>query len=114
MSNETLSPEPQFRQLVGETLKSLMRQLDVIDPDGEAMDTRISDGVLQVDFEGGGTFILSQQVPVRELWLSARSRAWHFLHTENVWTERDSKAPLNTVLSELFSTRLGRSVSLQS
>ena len=41
------------------------------------LDARISDGVFQVDFEGGGTFVLSQQVPVRELWLSAFARAWH-------------------------------------
>lgn len=105
--------ETQFRQTVSTALKGLLRQLDAIDQ-GEEMDIKISDGVLQVDFERGGTFILSQQVPVRELWLSATSRAWHFNLGDAGWTERDTKEGLNKVLSELFSKKLGRTVTLST
>ena len=103
-----METEASFRPTVDGLLRRLLRQLDAIDPDGEKMDVRISDGVLQVDFEGGGTFVLSQQVPVRELWLSAERRAWHF--SAPGWAERDTGEALSAVLEGLFSRRLGSPV----
>ncbi len=97
--------EPRFRSVVSAALKDLFRQLDTIETD--AFETRYTDGVLQVDFEGGGVFVLSQQVPVRELWLSAFSRAWHFRYDAGSWKERDSGEPLEAILSAHFSKRLG-------
>jgi iron donor protein CyaY len=101
--------ESTFRQTVEAILKNLLKQLDRLD-EGEEMDIKISDGVLQVDFEKGGTFVLSQQVPVRELWLSAFSRAWHFKTSGSGWSERDTGEDLNEVLSSLFSRKLGREI----
>lgn len=101
----SLMPEAQFRRVVDRALRELFRQLDTIDSD--AFDTKITDGVLQVDFEEGGVFVLSQQVPVRELWLSAFSRAWHFRWDAGRWVERDSGEPLEAVLSAHFTKRLG-------
>ena len=49
---------------------------------------------------------------MRELWLSAFSRAWHFRIGESAWLERDSGQPLAAVLSELFSRKLGFAVAL--
>ena len=102
-----LIDEPQFRRVVSEALRTIARQVDAIDSD--AFDARIGDGVFTVDFDGGGTFVLSQQVPVRELWLSAYSRAWHF-RWDGEWTERDSGQPLQAVLTEIFTRRLGSAV----
>lgn len=98
--------ETAFRSLVSAALKNLFAQFDAIDSDD--LDNRFSDGVLQTDFEGGGVFVLSQQVPVRELWLSAFSRAWHFTHDAGRWLERDTKEPLEAVLSANFTKRLGK------
>lgn len=98
--------ETHFRQLVTNALRDLSRQVDSIDSDD--FDSRTSDGVFQVDFEGGGTFVLSQQVPVRELWLSAFARAWHFRWQEGGWRERDTQQPLEDVLGEIFTKRMGR------
>lgn len=102
--------EPRFRQLVSAALKDLFRQIDTIDSDD--FDAKITEGVLQVDFETGGVFVLSQQVPTRELWLSAFSKAWHFRYGEAGWTERDSGELLSTVLSAHFTKRLGSPVKL--
>ena len=104
--------EPAFRQVVAAALKDLARQMDALDSDD--LDWKLTEGVLQVDFEGGGVFVLSQQVPVRELWLSAFSRAWHFRNGEAGWTERDSGEPLDGVLSALFSRRLGAAVQIRA
>lgn len=104
--------ETEFRHTVAAALKNLSRQVDELDTD--AFDTRLADGVFQVDWEGGGTFVLSQQVPVRELWLSAFSKAWHFRHADGAWRERDSGEPLEQVLSAHFTRRLGRPVVLHN
>lgn len=102
--------EASFRITVSAALRNLLNQLDAIDSDD--LDNRLSEGVLQTDFEGGGVFVLSQQVPTRELWLSAFSRAWHFRLDGTSWTERDSGEALEVVLSANFSKRLGKPVRL--
>lgn len=101
--------ESSFRQVVAATLKKIAADVDAIEADG--FDSRLADGVFQVDFEAGGTFVLSQQVPTRELWLSANAHAWHFRADEaGRWPERDRGEPLADVLEGLFSKKLGRPV----
>jgi iron donor protein CyaY len=104
--------EPRFRQIVASALKDLWKQVDAIDSDD--LDAKLTEGVFQVDFEAGGVFVLSQQVPVRELWLSAFSKAWHFTWGEGAWRERDSGQPLEAVLSELFTRKLGQPVTIRN
>ncbi len=104
--------EQPFRRLVTSALRELAAQVDRIDSDD--LDPKLTDGVFQVDFEGGGVFILSQQVPVRELWLSAFSKAWHFRFAEGGWRERDTSEPLEQVLTALFSRKLGRPIPLSN
>ena len=79
--------ESKFRQAVASALSALAADVDRIESDD--VDYKLSDGVFTVEFESGGVFVLSQQVPVRELWLSAFSRAWHFRYADGGWTERD-------------------------
>lgn len=100
--------EARFRQIVATALKELSRQVDLLDTD--AFDSKFTEGVFQIDWESGAVFVLSQQVPVRELWLSAFSRAWHFSYAEGAWSERDSQEPLDRVLSAHFSRQLGRPI----
>ncbi len=102
--------EHRFRQIVATALKNIAAQVDVVDSDD--LDPKLTDGVFQVDFETGGVFVLSQQVPVRELWLSAFSKAWHFRYEGGAWFERDTNTPLEQVLSELFTKRLGKPITL--
>lgn len=97
--------EQQFRRVVSAALRNLAQQVDQIDSDD--FDAKLSEGVFQIDFEGGGVFVLSQQVPVSELWLSAFSRAWHFRYAGGRWTERDDGEPLESVLTGIFSKRMG-------
>ena len=104
--------DTEFRQTVSETLRNLLAQFDDIDSDD--LDNRCIEGVLQTDFETGGVFVLSQQVPVHELWLSAFSRAWHFKRTEDGWVERDTQEPLQAVLSANFTKRLGKPIQIRS
>lgn len=102
--------ESEFRQAVSAALRNLAGQIDLIESDD--LDWKLSEGVLTVEFESGGVFVLSQQVPVRELWLSAYSRAWHFRQVESGWTERDTGEPMTTLLGELFTRKLAMPVRI--
>lgn len=102
--------ETEFRTFVKQVLTDLFDQIDQIDTDD--IDPVLSDGVVKVDFEEtGGTYVLSQQVPVQELWLSANRTAWHFRYVDGTWLERDTKAPMLPLLSKLFSDKLGMDIA---
>lgn len=97
-----------FRLAAKQVLQALLAQVDDIDSDEH--DPRLSDGNLAVSFESGGTFVLSQQPPCHELWLSANFTAWHFHRIEGTWVERDSGESMTNVLSGLFSDKLGMEI----
>ena len=103
-----LMDESTFREEVKNILGSLLDQLDDIDSDFH--DPSMSDGNLHVVFEDGSTFVLSQQPPTREIWLSANFTAWHFAKKTGQWLERDSDEPMLKVLSTLFSGKLGMDI----
>jgi iron donor protein CyaY len=103
--------EARFRQIVSSALANLSRQIDALDSD--AFDSKTTEGVFQVDFEGGVVIVLSQQVPVRELWLSAFSKAWHFRWSEVGWLERDSGERLEAVVGAHLARGLGKPVRIE-
>ncbi len=107
MTND-FSDEASFRKAVKDVLVTLLDQVDEIDSDDH--DPSMTDGNLKVVFEDGSTFILSQQPPTREFWLSANFTAWHFIRSEGAWLERDSSEPMVEVLSTLFSGKLGMDI----
>ncbi len=102
------SDEGEFRRVVKGLLIGLLDQVDDIESDDH--DPSLTAGNLKVVFEDGSTFVLSQQPPTRELWLSANFTAWHFVRSGGTWVERDSGDPLTDVLSSLFSEKLGMTI----
>ena len=110
-SQSDFSSDSAFRQAVNHTLRLLMDQIDELDFDG--IEPRSTPGSLMVTFEDtGDVFMLSQQTPTHELWLSANHTAWHFKHPEGAWIERDTLEPMQAVLSQLFTDKLGEPVRL--
>ncbi len=107
MTND-FTDEMSFRKAVKTVLISLLDQVDEIDSDDH--DPSMTDGNLKVVFEDGGTFILSQQPPTLEFWLSANFSAWHFIRSDGEWIERDTSEPMLKVLSTLFSDKLGMDI----
>jgi iron donor protein CyaY len=102
--------EGPFRDAVKIALVRLLEQIDDIESDEH--DPSMTDGNLKVVFEDDSTFILSQQPPTREFWLSANFTAWHFLCSGGVWVERDTSEPMTAVLSKLFSDKLEMNIRL--
>lgn len=98
-----------FRAAVDATLSGLLDQIDELDAD---IDAGLMPGNLNVVFErSGSTFVLSQQTPTHELWLSANLRAWHFRWRGGAWVERDSGEGMLGLLSGLFSEKVGQRVA---
>ncbi|MEC7946546.1 MAG: iron donor protein CyaY [Myxococcota bacterium] len=113
MPQPRFDSDADFRASVGRTLQSLMMQADEIDSDD--LDVRYTPGNLQIVFEDvGATFVLSQQTPTHELWLSANLTAWHFVHGEGGWIERDSGEDMLQLLGRLVSEKVGESVTFRS
>ena len=99
-----------FRQTVEQALNRLLDQLDELDTDD--IDPMVTPGNLIVRFEDNMTYVLSQQTPTHELWLSAEMTAWHFVHEGDRWIERGSGEDMLELISGLISKRLGQPVAL--
>jgi CyaY protein len=98
-----------YRAAVDRALSQLIEQIDEL---GGDIDARLMPGNLQVVFEAdGSTFILSQQTPTHELWLSANLRAWHFRWRGGRWVERDTAEPMLPLLSRLFAEKTAQPVT---
>jgi len=68
--------ERQFAAAADRTLQALLDAVEGALPDA---DGDLRDGILTLEVEGVGTFIVNRHVPNREIWLSSpRSGAWHF------------------------------------
>ena len=110
MSERYFADDAHFRRSVADVMDALLEQIYEIDSDD--LDPRMTSGNLQVVFEdSGATFVLSQQTPTHELWLSANLTAWHFLCVDGVWLERDTREPMLDILGTLFSGKVGFPVS---
>ena len=100
------------RRATARILEGLIDEIDEIDAD---LDPRITPGSLHVVFEDDGSvFVLSQQTPTHELWLSANLTAWHFYFDGARWVERDSGDDMLAVLGGLFSGKVGHAVDFGS
>lgn len=71
--------ESRYHDLIDATQQAVE---DIFDDSDLDLDLENSGGVLTVRFENGTQLILSRQVPIRQLWLAARSGGFHFDYDE--------------------------------
>jgi len=76
--NEQAMSEPEFRRLAGEIYSRIENRFDDIDPD--LAECEVAQGTLTITLASGARWILSQQPPVRQMWLAVASlgKAFHF------------------------------------
>ncbi len=82
--------------------------LDTAEP--AALDIDFEDGVLTVEAEGTGTFILSRHAPTRQLWLSSPlSGASHYEYDEarEAWVSTRGGSDLEILLEAEFAKAAG-------
>jgi iron donor protein CyaY len=100
-----------FRIGVQTVFDTLFDELEDLESDD--FEIQMQPGSFVITFEDDNSvFMLSQQTPTREIWLSANYQAWHFLFSSETWVERDSDISLQNILQDLFSTKLSEQVDI--
>ena len=94
----------QFESLADATLARLQAAVEAA-PGGN-LDAELVGGILTIEIESGGQFLLNKHGPNRQIWLSSPvSGAWHF-----AWSE-DDQAWISTRGGERLEELLGRELS---
>lgn len=97
--------EARFHDLVDATQQAVE---DIFDDSDLDVDLENSGGVLTVRFDNGTQLIFSRQVPIRQLWVAARSGGFHYDYDE------DEQRWVCDTSNELLGEMLGRFVLEQA
>ncbi len=109
----TAMTESEFRRLAKAIYDRIEAQFDQVDPDD--VECEVAQGALTFTLQDGARWVLSQQPPVRQLWLAVASkgRAFHFDYDPASGRWRDDKgenvellAYLEGLLEEVAGLRI--------
>ena len=94
-------PEAEFRRLAKAAYDRIEAQFDAVDPD--EVECEVAQGSLTLTLSDGARWVLSQQPPVRQLWLAVASkgRAFHFDYDPASASWQDDKGEQVELLSYL-------------
>lgn len=89
--------EPRYQHLVSDVFRRIEDALDDVEP--EVVDVEARGDVLSLGCKNGVRIILNTQRPTRQIWLAARTHAWHFsLGEDGRWLDDKGRG------DELFAT----------
>lgn len=100
--------EPRYLRLVDDTFKKIQDGLEDIDPDD--VEAYAAGDVLTITFRDRSKCVVNTQRPTRQVWLAARSRAWHFNYDEATGRWIDDKGrgdELFATLGDVIKTTAG-------
>lgn len=99
--------ERAFEALAGATLDRLAERLEEALADDA--DVELRGGILTVELETGGQFVVNRHAPTREIWLSSPvSGASHFARRGEAWTSTRGSERLEDVLAADLERAVGR------
>ena len=103
--------ETEFLARVDRILDSVEAQADTwfenLDLDVE---TRREGHVLNLVFDNGHQIVINSQAPLKEIWVAARSGAFHYRFDGENWKDTRAGQDLHDALSRLCSEASGRSL----
>ncbi len=106
--------EPAFHRIADQALNEIALALDA--RLGETLDVELQEGVLTIDLEDGGRYVVNKHAPNRQIWLSSpRSGAWHFAceGPGETWVStRDAGVTLGGLLRDEIAAATGVFVDL--
>ncbi|MEK9721182.1 MAG: iron donor protein CyaY [Quisquiliibacterium sp.] len=103
--------EVPFHEQCERTLRAIE---GAIDTSGLEVDTSRSGQVLELEFDDGSKIIINGNEPVREIWVAARSGAFHYRSQAGKWVDTRSGNELFEALSRLVSQQAGETVTLSA
>ncbi len=100
----------EFRERSDACLGKVAKWLEDFDPD--EVDFNTADGVVTIEFAAGAKFILSRQSQMKQMWLAAGSRAFHYNWdaAKSVWLDDKDAHELFQRLAEAISEQTGHPV----
>jgi CyaY protein len=101
--------ESEFNQLADAALARIETAIDHCDGDVEC---NRSGNVLEVEFDNGQKIIINRHDINQEIWVAARSGAFHYAWQNGAWLSRRDDSELFGKLVELF-TGQGEKIDLQ-
>ncbi len=96
--------ETQFNTIADAFLDSLFDQLE--ESIGNMADVDLQDGILNIELDAGGEYIINKHRPNREIWMaSPKSGATHYAYKNDRWIgTRDDADLLERLNNELKVT----------
>jgi CyaY protein len=101
--------ESEFNQLADAALARIETAIDHCDGDVEC---NRSGNVLEVEFDNGQKIIINRHDINQEIWVAAKSGAFHYAWQNNAWRSRRDDSELFGKLVELFAGQ-GEKISLR-
>ena len=100
----------EFLARADQCLGKVAKWLENFDPD--EVDYTAGDGVLTIEFPAGAKFILSRQSQMKQMWLAAGARAFHYNWdaASDRWLDDRDAHELFARLAESISEQLGHPV----
>lgn len=98
--------EQRFEVLADATLNQLVEAL--ADLEDDAYDADLESGVLTIDFETGGKFVVNSHRAARQIWMAAGATAWHFDYADGRWVAAKTGEELWSTLCSKMSAKLDR------
>lgn len=104
--------EGRFAARADETLAGLMERLE--DALGDRADVDLQDGILTIDLDAGGRYVINKHAANRQIWLSSPvSGANHFSFDDaQGWVDTRGGAKLTAILERELAAAAGSSIDL--
>ena len=103
--------ESEFHERSEAALQALERAVDESDT---GVDCSRSGSVLTLELENDTKLIVNTQLPMRQIWVAARSGGYHFAYDESCgrWLDTRDGTELFAAVSRLLSEQGGQAVAL--
>ncbi len=106
--------ESRFETLAGKTLERFMDAID--EAMGDVLDVHIQGGILIIDLDSGGQYVINKHRPSRQIWVSSpASGASHFDYDGDTgqWVSSRGGAPLGELLCGELAAATGAALILR-
>ena len=99
--------ESEFNERAEAALRAVERAIDALDA---GIDCARSGSVLTLELDNDSKIIVNTQMPMRQIWVAARSGGYHFDYDGQAWRDTRDGTELFTALSRLVSAQGGQPV----
>ena len=101
--------ESEFNELAEGVLRAVELAADAVDA---GIDCARSGSVLTLELDNDTKIVVNTQLPMRQIWVAARSGGYHFSYDGRQWRDTRDGTELFAALSRLVSVQGGNPVVL--